>query len=63
MDIFIAQVLFKIGATQPLTDLLTKLDIKFTLFDGCEPNPTVDQVRLTGHVLNRNANGWRAAPV
>jgi hypothetical protein len=38
-------VLHKIGATKPLTDLLTNLGIAFTLFDGCEPNPTVDQVR------------------
>ncbi len=37
-------VLHKIGAVKPLTDLLTKLNIKFTMYDGCEPNPTVEQV-------------------
>jgi len=38
-------VLNKVGAVAALTDLLTKLEIGFVVFDGVEPNPTVAQVQ------------------
>ena len=47
-------MLFKIGATKPVTDLLTKLEIKYTMFDGCEPNPTVDQVNVGTQMAKDN---------
>jgi alcohol dehydrogenase len=47
-------VLHKIGATNPLTELLTKLSIKYTLYDGCEPNPTVDQVNAGANLAIQN---------
>ena len=47
-------VLFKIGATKPVTDLLTKLDIKYAMYDGCEPNPTVDQVNVGTQMAKDN---------
>jgi alcohol dehydrogenase len=37
-------VLNKVGAVAALTDVLSKIGIRFVVFDGVEPNPTVEQV-------------------
>jgi alcohol dehydrogenase class IV len=37
-------MLVKIGLLTPLTDELTRLGVRFTVYDGVMPNPTIDQI-------------------
>jgi len=37
-------VLVKVGAIKAVTSVLEKIGIKYTIYDGVEPNPTIEQV-------------------
>ena len=48
------RVLVQVGAIRSVTDMLTKIGVKYTIYDGCEPNPTVDQVHTGVKLLKDN---------
>ena len=39
-------VLVKVGAVKALTDVLDDAGIGYSICDGCQPNPTVEQVDI-----------------
>ena len=39
-------VLVKVGAVKALTDVLDDAGIGYSIYDGCQPNPTVEQVDI-----------------
>ena len=39
-------VLVKVGAVKALTDVLDDAGIGYSIYDGCQPNPTVEQVNI-----------------
>ena len=40
----LAQVLVKVGAIKAVTSILQKVGIQYSIYDGVEPNPTIEQV-------------------
>ena len=38
------QVLVKVGAVKAITNILEKIGIQYEIYDGVEPNPTIEQV-------------------
>ena len=38
------QVLVKVGAVKAITNILDKISIQYEIYDGVEPNPTIEQV-------------------
>jgi len=39
-----AQVLVKVGAIKAVTSILERIGIQYSIYDGVEPNPTIEQV-------------------
>lgn len=39
-----AQVLVKFGAIKAVTSILERIGIQYSIYDGVEPNPTIEQV-------------------
>ena len=46
------QVLVKVGAIKALTSVLERIGIKYTIYDGVEPNPTIEQVSMQPPALH-----------
>ena len=38
------QVLVKVGAVKAITNILDNISIQYEIYDGVEPNPTIEQV-------------------
>jgi len=47
-------VLVKVGAVKALTDVLDNAGLSYAVFDGCAPNPTVEQVNAGVEMLKEN---------
>lgn len=47
-------VLVKVGAVKALTDVLDDAGIGYSIYDGCQPNPTVEQVDTGVKMLKDN---------
>lgn len=44
LSLRIMQVLVKVGAVKAVTSLLDSICIQYEIYDGVEPNPTIEQV-------------------
>ncbi len=45
-----AQVLVKVGAIKAVTSILERIGIQYSIYDGVEPNPTIEQVPSLTHL-------------
>ena len=50
-----AQVLVKVGAIKAVTSILERIGIQYSIYDGVEPNPTIEQVPSSTCLHNTSA--------
>ena len=50
-----AQVLVKVGAIKAVTSILERIGIQYSIYDGVEPNPTIEQVPSSARLYNTSA--------